>query len=147
MLSTMKKMREGFTLIELMIVVAILGVITALALPAYQDYLARAQVSEALTLLSGAKAPVSEYIADSGVVPDSAALNQIVPTLSGKYVGSVAISGTASNLVLTATMKSSGVSADIQGKTITLTTTDSAKVWTCAPGTLAPKFLPANCRN
>ena len=142
----MKKRTEGFTLIELMIVVAIIGILASVALPAYQDYMARSQVSEAVTLLSGAKTPVSEYIYDKGAAPDAATFNDLVPVRQGKYVESMVLAGTISNLVLTATMKPTQVSPPIQGRTITLTTTDMGKSWLCGAGTVSPRFLPSACR-
>ena len=142
----MKKRTEGFTLIELMIVVAIIGILASVALPAYQDYMARSQVSEAVTLLSGAKTPVSEYIYDKGAAPDAATFNDLVPVRQGKYVESMVLAGTISNLVLTATMKPTQVSPPIQGHTITLTTTDMGKSWLCGAGTVSPRFLPSACR-
>jgi type IV pilus assembly protein PilA len=142
----MKKRTEGFTLIELMIVVAIIGILASVALPAYQDYMARSQVSEAVTLLSGAKTPLSEYIYDKGAAPDAATFNDLVPVRQGKYVESMVLAGTISNLVLTATMKPTQVSPPIQGRTITLTTTDMGKSWLCGAGTVSPRFLPSACR-
>ena len=142
----MKKRTEGFTLIELMIVVAIIGILASVALPAYQDYMARSQVSEAVTLLSGAKTPLSEYIYDKGAAPDAATFNDLVPVRQGKYVESMVLAGTISNLVLTATMKPTQVSPAIQGRTITLTTTDMGKSWLCGAGTVSPRFLPSACR-
>ena len=142
----MKKRTEGFTLIELMIVVAIIGILASVALPAYQDYMARSQVSEAVTLLSGAKTPVSEYIYDKGAAPDAATFNDRVPVRQGKYVESMVLAGTISNLVVTATMKPTQVSPPIQGRTITLTTTDMGKSWLCSAGTVSPRFLPSACR-
>jgi len=142
----MKKRTEGFTLIELMIVVAIIGILASVALPAYQDYMARSQVSEAVSLLSGAKTPLSEYIYDKGAAPDAATFNDLVPVRQGKYVESMVLAGTISNLVLTATMKPTQVSPAIQGRTITLTTTDMGKSWLCGAGTVSPRFLPSACR-
>ena len=142
----MKKRTEGFTLIELMIVVAIIGILASLALPAYQDYTTRSQLSEAVLLLSGAKAPLTEYINDKGAEPDAATFNDLVPVRQGKYVESMVLTGTVSNLVLTATMKPTEVSQPIQGRTVTLTTTDMGKTWLCSAGTVSPRFLPSACR-
>jgi type IV pilus assembly protein PilA len=142
----MNKHRQGFTLIELMIVVAIIGILASVALPAYQDYMARTQVSEAVTLLSGAKNPLSEYVYDKGAPPDAATFNDLVPVREGKYVESLVLTGTIGNLLLTATMRPTQVSQPIQGRTITLRTTDLGKSWLCAPGTVPPRFLPSACR-
>ncbi|HFC6951640.1 TPA: pilin, partial [Neisseria meningitidis] len=115
----MKAIQKGFTLIELMIVIAIVGILAAVALPAYQDYTARAQMSEALTLAEGQKSAVVEYYSDNGTFPNSntsagiAASNEI----KGKYVASVKVEGNASVASITATMNSSNVNKDIKGKT------------------------------
>ena len=68
----MKQLQKGFTLIELMIVVAIIGILAAVAIPAYQDYIARAQISEAVSLLGSGKTPLAEYFADKGIWPSAA---------------------------------------------------------------------------
>jgi len=91
------KKQQGFTLIELMIVVAIIGILAAIAIPAYQDYTIRAQVSEGLNLSGAAKAAVTEYFQDQGTFPNSnnlAGLEAAV-NISGKYVSDVEVSGNA----------------------------------------------------
>ncbi|OGI49251.1 MAG: hypothetical protein A3B81_07745 [Candidatus Muproteobacteria bacterium RIFCSPHIGHO2_02_FULL_65_16] len=145
----MKALQKGFTLIELMIVVAIIGILAAIAIPAYQDYTARAQVSEGVQLMGGSKTPLAEYFADKGTWP--AYLTTVAKTVSGKYVTGVAITsgaGLTGRLVVTATMRNS-VAKAIQGKTFTLTTLD-ASAWTCNDtsyaGTIEVKYLPAACK-
>ena len=143
----MKRVQQGFTLIELMIVVAIIGILAAVALPAYQDYVARAQMSEAVELLAGGKTPMAEFYADKGRWPNTA--GSVMGSLSGKYTETVAITaGNAAEtaLTLTATMKASEVSKEIREKTVTLSSSDGGKVWTCAKGDVDNKFLPAACK-
>ncbi|HEZ7210906.1 TPA: pilin [Neisseria meningitidis] len=115
----MNTLQKGFTLIELMIVIAIVGILAAVALPAYQDYTARAQVSEAILLAEGQKSAVTEYYLNHGKWPsdNSAAGVATSPSdIKGKYVQSV----TVANGVVTATMLSSGVNKEIQGKKLSL---------------------------
>ncbi|MEM7282617.1 MAG: pilin [Pseudomonadota bacterium] len=89
----MKKIQQGFTLIELMIVVAIIGILAAIAIPAYQDFTIRAQVSEGMSLASSLKADISEFFQDRGTLPaDIAALGILNPS-SGKYVSAVTVGG------------------------------------------------------
>lgn len=146
----MKAIQKGFTLIELMIVIAIVGILAAVALPAYQDYTARAQMSEALTLAEGQKAAVVEYYSDNGTFPNSNASAGIAAsnTITGKYVASVNVAGDTASATITSTMKSSGVNADIKGKTLTLVGQQNSGSfsWECKKGTVDDKFLPSSCR-
>ena len=145
------KKQQGFTLIELMIVVAIIGILAAIAIPAYQDYIARSQISEAVTLLGGAKTAVEEVVSQTAVFPattDAAGLaSSLGVTTTGKYVTTVAITagGTNGAGTLTATMKGAGkVSKGIIGDTVTLSRTD-AGVWSCSGG-VESKYRPQSCR-
>ncbi|HEZ4662808.1 TPA: pilin [Neisseria meningitidis] len=127
----MNTLQKGFTLIELMIVIAIVGILAAVALPAYQDYTARAQVSEAILLAEGQKSAVTEYYLNHGEWPgdNSNAGVASSSTIKGKYVQSV----TVANGVITAQMASSGVNKEIQGKKLSLWAKrqDGSVKWFC----------------
>lgn len=151
----MKKLQKGFTLIELMIVVAIIGILAAIAIPAYQDYIARAQISEGVSLMSAGKTPLAEYFSDRGEWPP--ALSEVVGTTTGKYVATLAYAAapnpiTALTVVMRTTMKSTGVNTRIQGRTFHMGTTNGGRNWTCAKtfaghnGTIEDKHLPGACR-
>ena len=142
------KKQQGFTLIELMIVVAIIGILAAIAIPAYQDYTIRAQVSEGLSLSAGGKAAVAEFYQDSGVWPanNTEAGLETSANIRGKYVTQVQV-GT-SNGVLTVTY-GFDANTNIAGDTLTLSATDrvGSIEWACANGSgLQDKWLPAACR-
>lgn len=165
----MKAIQKGFTLIELMIVIAIIGILAVIALPAYQDYTGRAQVSEAITLMEGQKSAVVEYYADKGEWPTSNDKAGIASAtdIKGKYVAKVEV---GTDGALTATMKFTDVNNDIKGKTVTLKPETAAAgggaaaggaaaggaaasagsfLWKCVKGTTNPvpeKFLPSSCR-
>ncbi|HFB1026749.1 TPA: pilin, partial [Neisseria gonorrhoeae] len=115
----MNTLQKGFTLIELMIVIAIVGILAAVALPAYQDYTARAQVSEAILLAEGQKSAVTEYYLNNGEWPEnntSAGVASSATDIKGKYVKEVKVE----NGVVTAKMLSSGVNNEIKGKRLSL---------------------------
>ncbi|OOG95565.1 prepilin-type N-terminal cleavage/methylation domain-containing protein [Neisseria meningitidis] len=128
----MNTLQKGFTLIELMIVIAIVGILAAVALPAYQDYTARAQVSEAILLAEGQKSAVTEYYLNHGIWPKnntSAGVASTPSDIKGKYVKEV----TVANGVITATMLSSGVNNEIKDKKLSLWAKrqDGSVKWFC----------------
>ena len=149
-----KQIQQGFTLIELMIVVAIIGILAAVAIPSYQDYTARAQVTEAVNLSAGFKTGMAEYYQDKGIWPSN--LTAVGSTTAGKYVFSVIL--TTGNGVsngglsqITATMKSAGVNPALTSQTYTLSTSDGGRSWLCGAlastsGSIASKYLPGACK-
>ncbi len=148
----MKSIQKGFTLIELMIVVAIIGILAAVAIPAYQDYIARSQVSEAVNLLGGGKTPLAEFYADKGRWP--AVPGSVMGNLTGKYTQSINYGpgATGGTLSLQGTMKSAGINANITTKTVALVSTDGGKTWNCTINStyntnpLDQKYVPGACR-
>ncbi|HFC7669410.1 TPA: pilin [Neisseria meningitidis] len=162
----MNTLQKGFTLIELMIVIAIVGILAAVALPAYQDYTARAQVSEAILLAEGQKSAVTEYYLNHGIWPgdNSSAGVATSSEIKGKYVEKVEVA----NGVVTAQMASSGVNKEIQGRKLSLwakrqngsvkwfcgqpvtrTATNADAVTAATPDTdkINTKHLPSTCRD
>ncbi|ENW4389944.1 prepilin-type N-terminal cleavage/methylation domain-containing protein, partial [Neisseria gonorrhoeae] len=127
----MNTLQKGFTLIELMIVIAIVGILAAVALPAYQDYTARAQVSEAILLAEGQKSAVTEYYLNHGEWPkdNTSAGVASASKIIGKYVKEVKVE----NGVVTAQMNSTGVNKEIQGKKLSLWAKrqDGSVKWFC----------------
>jgi len=140
----MKKAQQGFTLIELMIVVAIIGILASIAIPAYQDYIARAKFSEVLTLGTSDKTRISEYYQIEGAWPaTSGALAEFTAAGDSAYLTTVAL--TASTGVVTYTL--AGIKAtDVDGKTVVLTPTDNGGniSWACV-STAAAKWVPKGC--
>ncbi|MBH6471200.1 pilin [Neisseria meningitidis] len=163
----MNTLQKGFTLIELMIVIAIVGILAAVALPAYQDYTARAQVSEAILLAEGQKSAVTEYYLNHGTWPSNNSDAGVASStdIKGKYVEKVEVA----KGVITAEMKSSGVNKEIQGKKLSLwakrqdgsvkwfcgqpvtrdanATNDDVKAATDTAKKIDTKHLPSTCRD
>ncbi|HEZ6467663.1 TPA: pilin [Neisseria meningitidis] len=163
----MNTLQKGFTLIELMIVIAIVGILAAVALPAYQDYTARAQVSEAILLAEGQKSAVTEYYLNHGEWPanNSSAGVATSSEIKGKYVEKVEVA----KGVITATMLSSGVNNEIKGRKLSLwakrqdgsvkwfcgqpvtrdanATNDAVKADTGTAKKIDTKHLPSTCRD
>ena len=137
----MKKNMQGFTLIELMIVVAIIAILAAIALPAYSDYTKKAKVSEVILAASSARTAVAEYAAGTGALPNNSWQPE---TQSSKYVSGVAWASPT----ITATAQGTGDST-IDGATITLTanmdTTTQQVTWVCN-GTIPRKYRPGTCQ-
>lgn len=136
------KAQKGFTLIELMIVVAIIGILAAIALPAYQDYTKRARVAEGLSLAGGAKTAVTEYFSSQGALPTTNA-EAGLPTASSINGGSVTSVTVGTGGVITVAFDATKVGTG--NITLTPNTSSGAVKWTCA-GTVDAKYRPANCR-
>ncbi len=147
----MKKVQQGFTLIELMIVVAIIGILAAIAIPAYQDYTVRAKMTEAITMASAAKASVSEFFISQGSMPDTedeAGIDATGTTYATTVVQQMNYAKTNATVgVITVDILAIGGST-AAGNDFTMTGTGSATgvQWVCAAGSVDPKYLPATCR-
>jgi type IV pilus assembly protein PilA len=159
----LRKLQKGFTLIELMIVVAIIGILAAIAIPAYQDYLIRSQVSEGLTMAAAAKAGVSEFYANKGDWPgDNSEAGMGAPSeIQGKYVSSIEVTGGGIQI----TYGNEANASKLAGETVGLQPGASVNgdvIWKCgtsgtpsgwgsdigsgASTSLAGKYLPSSCR-
>jgi type IV pilus assembly protein PilA len=167
----LKKVQQGFTLIELMIVIAIIGILAAIAIPAYQNYTIRSQVTEGLSLADGWKTAISEYYAQHGSFPSSnnatggTGAIAVSGASQGKYVGSIAVSGNG-NIIVTytgsqANAKLSAAGANVLGLYPGLDANYDV-VWVCGlattptgvtgltigtPTTVSPAYLPTSCHS
>ncbi|MGB8716448.1 MAG: pilin [Rhodanobacteraceae bacterium] len=147
----MNKIQKGFTLIELMIVVAIIAILAAIAIPAYQDYVIRSQVSEGMSLLDGSKTAVAEFYSNRGHFPKNNESAGLAPKgkISGNYVSEVEVT----DGLITATFSNSSpqkANDAINGKKLVLSpaTTTGGTQWSCTStaGTdVDDKYLPSQC--
>lgn len=149
--------QQGFTLIELMIVVAIVGILAAIAIPAYQDYTVRAKVTEGLNAVAPAKQSVSEYYITVGVMPTDADAAGFPTGASGDYVDGLSYSKTNDSTGVIIVDMSESVGGEVTDGSsdkfkLTGSGDSSGVSWTCTPGdasdgqAIAGKYLPANCR-
>ena len=158
----MKTVQKGFTLIELMIVIAIIGILAAIAIPAYQNYTIRSQVTEGLSLAGGWKTAIAEQYAQTGVWPaNAAAMAGVVGTTNGKYVSAITVSGGTIVIAYGGAQANAAIPASAVLSITPYLTTNNDIVWVCglanAPGgsatiagtvvatTVKVQYLPASC--
>jgi type IV pilus assembly protein PilA len=163
----LKTVQKGFTLIELMIVVAIIGILAAIAIPAYQDYTVRAQVTEGLNLAGDLKAAVAEDFANTGAWPATEqTLGMVEGSKTGKYVSDVDVAGGTISITYGLQANATALAAGANLLTLTpMVSNNNDVIWVCgyhappvgaiAPAsgaatvvatTVLPKYLPSNCR-
>ena len=140
----MRRRIQGFTLIELMIVIAIIGILAAIAIPAYQDYTIRAQASEGMTLASGAKTAVAEFWQDRGVWPANNTEAGLSPP--GQIVGKYTTGLTAAGQTITVTYGNQANPLLVGNLVLNAIPQGGSVQWDCNTSTIDDKYLPASCR-
>lgn len=144
-----QRLSAGFTLIELMIVVAIIAILAAIAIPAYQDYLIRAQVSEGMVLAGGAKAADWDFVSNTGRFPpsnDSAGLAKSV-SIKGNYVSSVDVKDGVIKVLFNGPNANVAIRPTSQYFLLSPVTEAGSIIWTCTGSTIDRKYLPTSCRS
>ena len=148
-----RSMQKGFTLIELMIVVAIIGILAAVALPAYQDYTVRAKVSELILAASSCRTSITESVqtAQSGSLPTAGNWGCESSTATSKYVTKVQTNSNGAISVLAATTINTnipGTAAVILAPSVAAAAGVPIQAWLCGPNSTMPaKYLPGSCRD
>ncbi len=151
----MKHAQKGFTLIELMIVVAIIGILAAIAIPQYQDYIARAQASESVSILGAAKTPITEWVASNGAFPSTAELQNlgVVDDNAGavqkaESIATITTTQDGANGTIVATLAAAGINATLQNAQIMLAYNNTTGAWVCGTNIAATshQLLPSECR-
>ncbi len=152
MKSNKQKKQQGFTLIELMIVVAVIGVLAAIAMPQYQKYVAKSEVASVLATLTGTKTNVEAFTVENGQFPDGSTTDETPAALGvpSMPLGTVGFTATGKldggKIDFTFTSVASGASSLVAGKNITLTRTETTGAWGCSSTDLGTELLPKTCK-
>ena len=144
-----RTVQKGFTLIELMIVIAIIGILAAIAIPAYQDYTVRAKVTELIVAATPCKAAISEFWGTNSQTFPASLGSAGCDTIASKYVASVSLAATGGAITVQAAASGlGGTPTTADGKTIVLTPSAGTNSlnWACTVGTMPTKFAPSSCR-